>query len=285
MVRKAVIMARGLATRMRRPRPGVALGADQARAADGGLKALMPLNGRPLLHYIVDSLVRAGLEQLCLVIAPDAAPMRRAAAAMAEAAGVRIDCAVQEEPRGTADAVLAAERFVAGEPFLVCNGDNLYPLDALSALARKEGPDCWLAAFARDRLLAAGNIPAERLRHFAVVTVSDDGRLGRIVEKPADPERYARAGRLWLSMNLYRFSPVIFDYCRAVRPHPERGELELTAAVSALAAAGTPPVRVLLNEGGVLDLTERGDVPSAERALRGRRLCFPAPRPSPRSEA
>jgi dTDP-glucose pyrophosphorylase len=274
VTRKAVILARGLGTRMQRESDGVDLGSGRAEIANRGLKALMPLNGRPFLDYVVDSLVRAELRSICFVVAPDADDMRRHAERIARAAGIRVECAVQDEPLGTADAVLAAEQFVEGESFVMCNGDNLYPDDALRELAESDDRQCRLAAFARDELVRHGNIAPERVRHFAVVTASDDGRLLAILEKPTDPERFVKEGRLWLSMNLYRFTPDIFDACRRVVPDPERGELELTAAVAGMLGADPTCFRVLFCGGAVFDLTTRADVPAVEEALRERRLCF-----------
>lgn len=279
MTQKAVVLARGLGTRMQRETEGVALSEEHLRAARAGQKALMPLLGRPMLDYVVDSLLRAGLRHVCLVIAPEADAMRQAArriqaAAAGPAAGARIECAVQQDPRGTADAVLAAEDFAAGDAFVVCNGDNLYPWAALRQLACIEDGDCRAVAFERDALLRHSNIAPERIRAFAAMTVSEDGRLTGIIEKPPDPERYARDGHLWVNMNLYRFVPAIFDACRSIAPDPVRGELELTAAVAELVRLGRPAFRVVFSEEGVLDLTSRSDISGAERALADRRLSF-----------
>lgn len=259
---------------MQRDDPAVQLGREHAQAAQKGLKALMPLAGRPFLDYVVDSLLRAGLRQVCLVIAPDADAMRARALHIAQTAHAHIECAVQAEPRGTADAVLAAERFAGDDCFLLCNGDNLYPDEAVAAMAGKDGRECWLAAFDRDDLVRQGNIAAQRVRDFAVVSASTDGRLMGIVEKPPDPERYIRDGRLWVNMNLYRFTPAVFEACRAVTPDPQRGELELTAAVAHLREAGRTAFRVQFCRGGVLDLTSRAEIALAERILSGRKLCF-----------
>ncbi len=274
MTQKAVVMARGLGTRMRRESGDVELSEEHLRAARAGHKALMPLLGRPMLDYVVDSLLQAGLNQICLVIAPDADPMREAALRISEASGARVECAVQQEPRGTADAVLAAEDFAGEDTFVLSNGDNLYPASALRALAEIEDGDCRAVAFDRDALLAHSNIAADRIRAFAAMSVADDGRLEGIVEKPPDPECYARDGRLWVNMNLYRFAPAVFDACRAIEPDPVRHELELTAAVAELARRGRPAVRVVYSSEGVLDLTSRSDIAAAERALAGRRLSF-----------
>jgi dTDP-glucose pyrophosphorylase len=200
--------------------------------------------------------------------------MREHGRRIARAAGVAVSYAVQEEPRGTADAVLAAREFGGGDPFVLCNGDNVYPDSALSRLVTVPDDACWVVAFERDGLSRKGNIAPERVRDFAVVTVDEDGRLAGIVEKPEDPERLARGGRLWLNMNLYRFTSDIFDACADVTPDPRRGELELTAAVGLMIERGTTPFRVLRCEDGVFDLTSRSDVPAAERVLKERRLCF-----------
>ena len=274
MTQKAVVLARGLGTRMMRDVDGVDLGEEHLRAAREGCKALMPLCGRPMLDHVVDSLLRAGLRQVCFVIAPDADVMRDAARRIRAATGARIECAVQQEPLGTADAVLAAEEFAAGDAFVLANGDNLYPVSALQQLAALEDGDCRAVAFERDALLRRSNIAPERIRTFSVMTVCEDGRLRGIVEKPEEPERYAHDGRLWVSMNLFRFVPAIFDACRSIEPNPVRGELELPTAVAQLLERGEPGFRVVFSDEGVLDLTMRSDIPAAERALEGRTLCF-----------
>jgi len=269
-IEKAVILAGGLGKRMRRPEAGaaaVSLGTEAQALADRGLKGLIPLMGKPLLDYVVGSLMGVGVRRLCLVVAPQADELRSYARRASELTEARVTCAVQQEPRGTADALLAAEDFAAGAPFIMCNSDNLYPPGALRALAAQQGSECWLAAFDSGALVRLGNISAERVRAFAVILAAPDGRLLDIVEKPEEPERYMREGRLWLGMNLYRFSSEIFDACRAVEPHPQRGELELTSAVARLARGGEGPVRVAFSEEGVLDLTSRGDVAAAERLI------------------
>jgi len=234
----------------------------------------MPIAGRPFLDYAADSLIRAGVRELCFVIAPEADIMREHACRIAALAGVRVECAVQAEPRGTADAVLAAEEFVDGQDFLLSNGDNLYPDDALAGLAALPDGVCGLAAFDAESMANGGNIARERIRDFAVVVSDERGELDRIVEKPPNPEDYACMGRVWVSMNIFRFSARIFDACRRVELSP-RGELELPDAVAHLAAADDLEFRVLHSQGPVLDLSSRADVPGAEAVLTGSCLCFP----------
>src|SRR3954470_10118343 len=121
---RALVLARGLGSRMQREDAGAALTDAQRRAADQGLKALMPIAGRPFLDYVLASLADAGLAEVGLVVAPDHEPVAAHYAAHPPSR-VRLSFVVQPEPLGTANAVLAAEPWTEGHPFLVMNGDNL----------------------------------------------------------------------------------------------------------------------------------------------------------------
>ncbi len=276
---KAVILARGLGTRMRKAEGGAALTPEQAAAAASGVKALMPVGagekagggagaGRPFLDYVLSALADAGWRRVCLVIGPEHDALRRRYAGL-EARRVHIEFAVQERPLGTADAVAAAEDFAAGEPFLCINSDNYYPPRALEGLRGLAGPG--LAAFERDALVEGGNIPAERIRRFGLLDLGPDGCLRRIVEKPSEEELSALPTPLLVSMNCWRFDASIFAACRAIGPSP-RGELEITSAVQhAIDRLGIRFQAVRL-AAPVLDLTGREDVAAVAKLLAGRRV-------------
>src|SRR5438309_1755176 len=123
MTDKAVILARGLGTRLRRD-DGTPLDADQARTVQSGAKALVAV-GRPFIDYQLAALAEAGLRRVCLVIGPEHEALRSHCAAL-PLERIAIDYAIQEQPRGTADAVLAARAFTAADPFLLVNCDNYY---------------------------------------------------------------------------------------------------------------------------------------------------------------
>jgi glucose-1-phosphate thymidylyltransferase len=177
---------------------------------------------------------------------------------------ISIEFAIQSEPRGTADAVAAAEGFAGDDLFLVVNGDNLYPVAALAALRGVGGPG--LVAFERDDLIANGNIPPERVRQFAVVFTTPDGFLQRIVEKPGDELIEATAPPVLVSMNCWAFDGLIFEACRRIEPS-SRGELELVAAVTYAIAGLGARFRVIPAKGRVLDLSTRGDIAAVADAL------------------
>ena len=128
---KAVIMARGLGTRMRAANPQAELDSQQAAVASTGIKALMPI-GRPFIDYALGALADAGYRRVCLIIGPEHDALREYCMRELDCQRLRVECAVQQEPRGTADAVLAAEEFAAEDPFTVVNSDNYYPVEALA---------------------------------------------------------------------------------------------------------------------------------------------------------
>ena len=197
----AIILARGLGTRLRRGTGASRLTAAQTAVADAGLKTMMPV-GRPLIDHILSALADAGVTEACLVIGPEHDAVREHFAAPAPRR-VRVRFAVQERPLGTADAVRAAESAVVSERFIVINGDNYYPADVLAHLAVIEEPA--VAAFARAALIADGLVPAERIARFALLEVGGDGYLRRIVEKPDAPTVDRLGPDAPVSMNCWLF--------------------------------------------------------------------------------
>lgn len=267
---QAVILARGLGTRMRRD-DGSKLGAAQQAAAVAGAKGMMPVGGgrrgigesgpapsagRPFLDFIISALADAGIGEVVLVVAPDHAAMRDHFAANPPRRVV-LRFAVQDEPRGTADAVFAARDAIRHAPFLVLNSDNYYFPETLRTAVGIGG--CGLVAFESDALVRLSDFDAGRVLRFALLDVGPDDVLRAIREKPASDDPLVRAAERWVSMNLWSFTPEMFDACARVRPSP-RGELELQDAVIIAMRDLGARFRVVRVRDGVLDLSHRADV-------------------------
>jgi dTDP-glucose pyrophosphorylase len=259
-VTRAVILARGLGTRMRAADPDVDLTAEQHRVASTGLKPMIPVHGRPFMDYILSGLADAGLTEVALVVAPDHEAVRRYYVREAPPSRMAVSFVVQPEALGTANALLAAEAWIAGHDFLVLNADNLYPTPALTGLVRLGEPG--LLAFDRDDLVRSSNIPIDRLQAFAFVDVDAAGYLTAIVEKPSQ----GRPDHPLISMNAWRFDARIFQPCRDV-PRSARGEFELPEAVGVAVDRGIK-LRALPAKGPVLDLSRRADARSVADHLR-----------------
>lgn len=241
---------------MQREDPTAVLTEEQARAAAMGSKAMMPV-GRPFLDFVLSALADAGISEICLVVPPEHGAIRHYYDREVRPARFRLSFAVQPEPLGTADAVLAAHAFAGPDPFLVLNGDNYYPVEAYRALVALNGPG--LVGFAREGLVRLGNVDPDRIRRYALLSVRPDGTLEDIVEKPDPATAEARGARALVSMNLWAFSEEIFEACRAVHPST-RGELELPDAVRHAIRVLDLRFRVVAMTAGVLDLASRFDV-------------------------
>jgi bifunctional UDP-N-acetylglucosamine pyrophosphorylase/glucosamine-1-phosphate N-acetyltransferase len=166
-------------------------------------KPMLPVAGRPLVDHTVDAAVTAGASRLVVVVGYESAAVRDRFGAEYE--GVPVEFAVQDEQRGTADAVRAAADRLRDGPFAVLNGDALYDRESLGTLY-DAGP-------------AVGSFRVSNPSEYGVLEV-DDGVVRGVVEKPADPPSdlvntgayvFPAEARTWLDV-----------------AESERGELELT---------------------------------------------------------
>jgi glucose-1-phosphate thymidylyltransferase len=258
MTKKAVILARGLGTRMRAENKAAKLNQKQTEIASQGIKTLIPIVGeKTLLDFIFESLLDSGISEICLVIGEEHQAIRDYCAKL----NYKISFAIQAEPLGTANAVLAAEEFAASEHFLVVNSDNLYPVNALQALHKLDSTG--LIAFDKQNLIAKSNISAEKINKFAVIEFDENKHLTKIVEKPEKISEKAS-----ISMNAWLFSPKIFEACRNVKLS-ERGEFELTDAVNFAIKNLGEKFKIIFSNEGVLDLSSRGDIETLAKKLAG----------------
>jgi bifunctional UDP-N-acetylglucosamine pyrophosphorylase / glucosamine-1-phosphate N-acetyltransferase len=201
----AVVMAGGLGTRMHSATP----------------KHLHPLLGRRMVDWVVEAARDAGIARVVVVASPDHA-----------GAFEGVEVAVQDEARGTGDAVRAARDTLAGAAadVLVLNGDvpglSAHGLRALVETHRREGAAATVLTFEPDDLRSYGRIVRDA-----------GGRLARIVEAAdASPEELAlrevnsgiyvfRAEKLWPALD-------------RLEPHNAQGELYVTDTLGLLVGAG-----------------------------------------------
>ncbi len=242
---------------MRQPDLQAEIDASQSAVADAGLKAMIPI-GRPFLDYSLSSLADAGFKQICLVIGPEHDRIRAYYSSLATKR-VQITFAIQSEPLGTANAVIAAEDFTGDRPFVVINSDNYYPAQVLSTLRSLGQPGTVL--FEQDALVRNSNIPAERVQTYAYCTLDPDGNLLDIREKPEESDSQAL-----VSMNCWHFDSCIYQFCKSI-PKSARNEYELPEAVRS-AIRGGIRFKVERSLDGILDLSQRSDISSVVERLK-----------------
>jgi glucose-1-phosphate thymidylyltransferase len=180
-------------------------------------KQLVPVANKPVLFYGIEALVDAGVKEVGIIIAPETGDEIREAAGDGSRFGAEITYIVQDKPAGLAHAVLTAEEFIAGAPFVMYLGDNLLR-DGLRGLVQTfldASPDALI-------LLTPVDDPSS----YGVAEL-DGERIVRLIEKPKDPpSNLALVG-------VYLFTPAIFEAARALKPS-WRGELEITEAIQGL---------------------------------------------------
>lgn len=184
-------------------------------------KQLVPVANKPVLFYGIEALVEAGVKEIGIIIAPETGDEIREAAGDGSRFGAEITYIVQDKPAGLAHAVLTAEEFIAGSPFVMYLGDNLLAdgLRSLVATFRESEPDALI-------LLTPVSDPSS----YGVAELDGD-KVVRLVEKPKDPpSNLALVG-------VYLFGPQIFEAARSLEPS-WRGEYEITEAIQKLIEDG-----------------------------------------------
>ena len=195
-------------------------------------KHLLPIYDRPMVAYGVEALVRAGITEVMIVTGGTHAGEFLRLLSNGEEYGVATLCyAYQDRPGGIAEALGLAERFVGDDSVLVLLADNIFGgslRPTVERFATQEGG---------ARLLLADVGDPEHLRHLGVPELAD-GKVVRIVEKPADPpSSYCVTGA-------YCYDPTVFDVIRTLEPSG-RGELEITDVNNHYVAAGRMAFDVL----------------------------------------
>ncbi len=188
---RAVLLAAGRGSGLALEQPGVHLSPEQTAVTEAGLKPLMPLVQFRLIDHALSTLAEIGIRRVFVVLGPHSGPLGAYLASL-RPRRLALETAIQATPSGTADALLTAEAFTANSPFLMVNGDNLYPVAPLRELAKASS---WAhLVLDRGQVLARGgpNLTSEKFATFARIECDADGFMTAIVEKPPAEEQAAR---------------------------------------------------------------------------------------------
>ena len=178
-------------------------------------KQLIPVANKPVLAYGIEAIVAAGIEDIAIIVSPETGDEIRECIKDGSRFRANVTYLQQDAPRGLAHAVLTAEPFLRDAPFVMYLGDNLLQHGITPLVEEYRSLDC-----NSEILLTKVPNPSQ----FGVAELSDDGRVVRLTEKPAQPKSDLAL------VGVYMFDENIFDAAKAIKPS-KRGELEITDAI------------------------------------------------------
>ena len=199
---KGVILAGGLATRL-------------YPLTFATNKHLLPVYDKPMIYYPIQTLVRAGITEVLVVVSgPHAGHFIQVLKNGKDFGLSHLEFAYQENPKGgIADALSLAEDFSDGKPITVILGDNTTDADISPAVK----------SFKNGALIFLKKVPDPARFGVPRFDKKDPKKIVEIIEKPKNPpSNYAVTG-------LYIYDSKVFDYIKKCDPNfAGRGELEIT---------------------------------------------------------
>ena len=182
-------------------------------------KQLLPIYNRPMIYYPLHTLVKAGIKEILIIVAPERAGDYLNLLGSGKDFGVRFTYEIQDKPEGLAQAFLIAEKFIGKDDVTMILGDNIFEDDFSDDIVNfKKGA----------KVFAKKDSDPSR---FGVVKFDENMRAEQIVEKPqVYLSDYAVTG-------LYVCDNNVLERAKNLQPS-DRGELEITDVINSYLIKG-----------------------------------------------
>jgi len=213
-------------------------------------KHLLPVANKPILYYVIEQIVKAGLDEIGIVVSPETMGGIKQAVSDGARWNARISYIVQSPALGLAHAVKVSQDFLGDSSFLLFLGDNIFQSGVNEMVSKflEQSPEA---------VIGLKSVPDPR--SFGVAELNRSGEISRVVEKPPEPR-----SNLAL-VGAYIITPFIHRIIENLRPS-WRGEYEITDAIQGLLEAGKR-VSSHIFEGWWLDTGKKEDLLQANRIM------------------
>ena len=193
-------------------------------------KQMMPVYDKPMIYYPLSILMLANIRDILIISTPRDLPAFRELFGDGSQLGLNMSYAVQESPRGLADAFIIGDSFIGSDSVALILGDNIFYGQSFSKVLK--------AAASRDKGATIFGYYVRDPREYGVVEFGSDGKAISIEEKPDKPRsNYAVPG-------LYFYDNDVVNIAKNVKPSA-RGEIEITSVNNAYLERGDLYVETL----------------------------------------